>query len=58
MTKHYDYITIGGGSGGIAAANRAAIYGKKCAIIEAFLFLHIIEYIKYNSIKNIMANFF
>ncbi|OCG06674.1 glutathione-disulfide reductase [Gilliamella sp. wkB178] len=37
MTKHYDYIAIGGGSGGIASANRAASYGKKCAIIEANL---------------------
>ena len=35
MTKHYDYIAIGGGSGGIASVNRAANYGKKCAIIEA-----------------------
>ena len=35
MTKHYDYIAIGGGSGGIASLNRAANYGKKCAIIEA-----------------------
>lgn len=35
MIKHYDYITIGGGSGGIASINRAASYGKKCAIIEA-----------------------
>ena len=34
MTKHYDYIAIGGGSGGIASINRAASYGKKCAIIE------------------------
>ena len=37
MTKHYDYIAIGGGSGGIASINRAASYGKKCAIIEAKL---------------------
>ncbi|WP_392565863.1 glutathione-disulfide reductase [Utexia brackfieldae] len=37
MTQHYDYIAIGGGSGGIASANRAASYGKKCAIIEAKL---------------------
>lgn len=29
MTKHYDYIAIGGGSGGIASLNRAASYGKK-----------------------------
>ncbi|VEJ09698.1 glutathione-disulfide reductase [Actinobacillus delphinicola] len=35
MTKHYDYLAIGGGSGGIASINRAAQYGKKCAIIEA-----------------------
>lgn len=35
MTTHYDYIAIGGGSGGIASINRAASYGKKCAIIEA-----------------------
>ena len=35
MTRHFDYITIGGGSGGIASANRAAMYGKKVAVIEA-----------------------
>ncbi|NVJ65834.1 MAG: glutathione-disulfide reductase [Gammaproteobacteria bacterium] len=33
--KHYDFIAVGGGSGGIASANRAAMYGAKCAIIEA-----------------------
>jgi glutathione reductase (NADPH) len=32
---HYDYICIGGGSGGIASANRASRYGKRAAIIEA-----------------------
>lgn len=37
MTEHFDYIAIGGGSGGIASANRAASYGKKCAIVEANL---------------------
>ncbi|MDF7666390.1 glutathione-disulfide reductase [Orbaceae bacterium ESL0727] len=37
VTKHYDYIAIGGGSGGIASINRAASYGQKCAIIEAKL---------------------
>ncbi|MGX5172591.1 glutathione-disulfide reductase [Aliikangiella sp. IMCC44653] len=31
----YDYLAIGGGSGGIASANRAAMYGQKCAIVEA-----------------------
>ena len=35
MSKHYDYIAIGGGSGGIASINRAAIYAQKCALIEA-----------------------
>jgi len=32
---HYDLIAIGGGSGGIAVANRAARYGARCAVIEA-----------------------
>jgi glutathione reductase (NADPH) len=35
MTQHFDFIAIGGGSGGIASANRAARYGKKVAIVEA-----------------------
>lgn len=35
MTKHFDLIAIGGGSGGIATANRAAMHGAKCAVIEA-----------------------
>ncbi|EEX35827.1 glutathione-disulfide reductase [Vibrio metschnikovii] len=35
MTTHFDYICIGGGSGGIASANRAAMYGAKVALIEA-----------------------
>ncbi|KAK8809521.1 hypothetical protein WA158_000464 [Blastocystis sp. Blastoise] len=30
----YDYIVIGGGSGGLASAKRAASYGKKVAVIE------------------------
>ena len=34
MAKHFDYICIGGGSGGIASANRAAMYGAKVALIE------------------------
>ncbi|OEF30005.1 glutathione-disulfide reductase [Vibrio rumoiensis] len=35
MTTHFDYICIGGGSGGIASANRAAMHGAKVALIEA-----------------------
>lgn len=31
----FDYICIGGGSGGIASANRAAKHGKNVALIEA-----------------------
>ena len=34
MAKHYDLIAIGGGSGGISAVERAAVYGAKCALIE------------------------
>src|SRR5882724_9558605 len=35
MTRHFDLLTIGGGSGGVATSNRAASYGAKCALIEA-----------------------
>ncbi|MFC3931275.1 glutathione-disulfide reductase [Streptococcus dentapri] len=35
MAKKYDYIVLGGGSGGIASANRAAIHGAKVLLIEA-----------------------
>lgn len=31
----YDYLVLGGGSGGIASARRAASYGAKVAIVEA-----------------------
>ncbi len=34
MTTHFDLICIGGGSGGIATARRAASYGARCAVIE------------------------
>src|SRR5512139_1498321 len=34
MTQHFDLITIGGGSGGVAASNRAAQYGAKCLLVE------------------------
>ena len=30
----YDYIVIGGGSGGIASANRAGMHGAKVLLIE------------------------
>lgn len=33
--KTYDYIVVGGGSGGIASANRAANHGAKVLLIEA-----------------------
>ncbi len=32
--KVFDIIAIGGGSGGIATMNRAAMYGAKAAVIE------------------------
>ena len=32
---HYDLIAIGGGSGGLAVAEKAALFGKKVAVIEA-----------------------
>ena len=35
MIQEFDYIAIGGGSGGIASANRAAMHGAKVALIEA-----------------------
>jgi len=34
MSKHYDLIAIGGGSGGLSAAERAAEYGARCAVVE------------------------
>lgn len=34
MTGQYDYIAIGGGSGGLATAQRAAEYGAKALIVE------------------------
>lgn len=34
MNKDYDLLVIGAGSGGIAAANRAAAYGRRCAVFE------------------------
>src|SRR5208282_4462706 len=34
MPIHYDYIAIGGGSGGLATAQRAADHGARAAVIE------------------------
>ncbi|GJJ12227.1 hypothetical protein Clacol_006468 [Clathrus columnatus] len=34
-SSSYDFLVIGGGSGGMGCARRAASYGKKVAIIEA-----------------------
>lgn len=34
MTQHYDLVVIGGGSGGLAAAQRAVEYGATVAIAE------------------------
>lgn len=33
--NNYDLIAIGGGSGGLSVAERAARYGKRCAVIES-----------------------
>ncbi|ESQ14753.1 MAG: hypothetical protein N838_31170 [Thiohalocapsa sp. PB-PSB1] len=35
MAEQFDLIAIGGGSGGLAVAEKAAEYGKRVAIIEA-----------------------
>jgi glutathione reductase (NADPH) len=35
MQRDYDLVVIGGGSGGIATARRAAEYGAKVALVEA-----------------------
>lgn len=33
--EHFDYVVIGGGSGGVATARRAAEYGAKVALVES-----------------------
>jgi len=39
VAYQYDYLVIGGGSGGVSSAKRAAVnYGKKVAIVEGALF--------------------
>jgi glutathione reductase (NADPH) len=35
MSEHFDLISIGGGSSGLAVARRAAHYGARCAVVEA-----------------------
>jgi len=35
MNTHFDLIAIGGGSGGLAVAEKAAKYGRRVAVIEA-----------------------
>lgn len=37
MNNHFDLIVLGGGSGGIATANRAASLGARCALVESNL---------------------
>ncbi|KAJ2781538.1 Glutathione reductase [Coemansia javaensis] len=34
VSKLFDYVVIGGGSGGLASARRAASYGAKVAVVE------------------------
>ena len=34
MSQHYDVIAIGGGSGGLSVAERAALHGRRAAVIE------------------------
>jgi glutathione reductase (NADPH) len=35
MAEHFDYLVIGGGSGGLATAKRAAGHGARTALVEA-----------------------
>lgn len=35
MAKQFDYLVIGGGSGGIASARRAAAYGARTGLVES-----------------------
>ncbi|GMM27737.1 glutathione-disulfide reductase [Martiniozyma asiatica (nom. inval.)] len=35
MAKHYNYLVIGGGSGGVASARRAAKHGASTLLVEA-----------------------
>lgn len=35
MAEHFDLISLGGGSGGLAAAQKAALHGARCAVVES-----------------------
>jgi glutathione-disulfide reductase len=35
MNRHFDLIAIGGGSGGLAVAERAAAHGRRVAVVES-----------------------
>ena len=35
ISKNYDFLVIGAGSGGLGAARRAAMFGKKVAMVES-----------------------
>lgn len=35
MKEHFDLLSVGGGSGGLAAAQRAVLHGAKAAVIES-----------------------
>lgn len=35
MSKHFDLIAIGAGSGGLSVVEKAALHGAKCAVIES-----------------------
>ena len=39
--KHYDYLVIGGGSGGVASARRAASYGAKTLLAVSYTHLDV-----------------
>ncbi|ROO24534.1 glutathione reductase [Salinisphaera orenii MK-B5] len=34
MSEHYDLVVLGGGSGGVATARRAAAHGRRVALVE------------------------